>query len=165
MMESRGTLSFMENSAPLDPAAARSALDSAASARAALADRATAPWWYHAGLGLGVGIVFTSIDVGGSLVPSGVIAGGIVLPAALTLSVARSRGISVDRSVSAPGTRGLNGLHLVLLLALGALGLGVRLAADVPGAMSVAGLVALALTVYVTRRNDEALRRDLMRQA
>jgi hypothetical protein len=152
----------MENSVPLDPAAARSALDSAASARAALADRATAPWWYHAGLGLGVGIVFASIDMGGSMVPSGVIAGGIVLPAALTLSVARSRGISVDRSVSAPGTRGLNGLYLVLL---GALGLSLKLAADVPGAMSVAGLVALVLTVYVTRRNDEALRRDLQRQA
>ncbi|MER7189414.1 hypothetical protein [Streptomyces flaveolus] len=155
----------MENSVPLDPAAARSALDSAACARAALADRVTAPWWYHAGLGLGVGIAFTSIDIGGSLVPSGVVAGGVVLPVALALSVARSRGVSVNRSVSAPGTRGLNGLYLVLLVALGALGLSLKLAADMPGAMSVAGLLVLALTVYVTRRNDEALRRDLLRQA
>ncbi|WP_253195489.1 hypothetical protein [Streptomyces sp. JHA26] len=155
----------MENSDRKDPAAARSALDGVASARAALADRASAPWWYHAGLGLGVGLAFVSIDVGGSLVPSGVVAGGIVLPVALTLGVARSRGVSVDRSVSAPGTRGLNGLHLVLLLVLGAVGLGLKLAADVPGAMSAAGLVALALTVYVTRRNDAALRRDLLRRA
>ncbi|WP_445524621.1 hypothetical protein [Streptomyces cyslabdanicus] len=147
-----------------DPAAARAALDSAASARATLADRATAPWWYHAGLGLGVGIVFASIDMGGSMVPSGVIVGGIVLPTMLTLSVARSRGVSVNRSVSAPGTRGLNGLYLLALIALGGLGLSLKLAAGLPGAMSVAGLLALALTVYVTRRNDDALRRDLLRR-
>ncbi|MGW5125721.1 hypothetical protein ACWEQ7_16985 [Streptomyces sp. NPDC004069] len=147
-----------------DPAAARAALDGAACARAALADRATAPWWYHAGLGLGVGIVFASIDLGGSMVPSGVIVGGIVLPTMLTLSVARSRGVSVNRSVSAPGTRGLNGLYLLALIALGGLGLILKLAAGLPGAMSVAGLPALALTVYVTRRNDDALRRDLLRR-
>ncbi|MFI9601608.1 hypothetical protein ACIHCX_17375 [Streptomyces sp. NPDC052043] len=147
-----------------DPAAARAALDGAACARATLADRATAPWWYHAGLGLGVGIVFASIDMGGSMVPSGVIVGGIVLPTMLTLSVARSRGVSVNRSVSAPGTRGLNGLYLLALIALGGLGLSLKLAAGLTGAMSVAGLPALALTVYVTRRNDDALRRDLLRR-
>ncbi|MFE9170729.1 hypothetical protein [Streptomyces kebangsaanensis] len=154
----------MENIVPEDPADARAALDGAASARAALADRATAPWWYHAGLGLGVGIVFASIDMGGSLVPSGVIVGGIILPATLTLSVARSRGVSVNRSVSAPGTRRLNGLYLLALVVLGGLGLSLKLAAELPGAMSVAGLLALVLTVYVTRRNDEALRRDLLRR-
>ncbi|MGW1540891.1 hypothetical protein ACWCPM_11735 [Streptomyces sp. NPDC002309] len=149
---------------PEDPAAARAALDNADTARATLADRATAPWWYHAGLGLGVGLVFASIDVGGSLVPTGVIVGGVVLPAALTLSVARSRGVSVNRSVSAPGTRRLNGLFLIVLIALLGIGLALKLAAVLPGAMSVAGLLALAFTVYVSRRNDEALRRDLLRR-
>ncbi|MGW1745049.1 hypothetical protein ACWCRD_05410 [Streptomyces sp. NPDC002092] len=154
----------MESSLPEDPAAARAALDDAHSARAAIADRATAPWWYHAGLGLGVGLVFASIDAGGSLVPSGVIVGGLVLPTALTLSVARLRGVSVNRSVSAPGTRGLNGLFLIVLVVLGAAGLTLKFAADLTGAMTVAGLLALALTVYVSRRNDEALRHDLLRR-
>ncbi|MEU6550261.1 hypothetical protein ABZ915_08220 [Streptomyces sp. NPDC046915] len=155
----------MENIVPEDPADARAALAGADTARAALADRATAPWWYHAGLGLGVGLVFASIDLGGSLVPTGVVVGGILLPAALTLSVARSRGVSVNRSVSAPGTRGLNGLFLIALIVFGGIGLTLKLAMDLPGAMSVAGLLALALTVYVSRRNDEALRRDLLRRS
>ncbi|MCX4762884.1 hypothetical protein OG562_18260 [Streptomyces sp. NBC_01275] len=154
----------MENSVPEDPAQARAALDSANAARAALADRAAAPWWYHTGLGLGVGLVFASIDVGGSLVPSGVIVGGIVLPAALTVSVARSRGVSVNRSLTVPSTRQLNGLYLIVLIVLGGLGLTLKLAADLPGAMSAAGVLALALTVYVSRRNDAALRHDLLRR-
>ncbi|MFG2128860.1 hypothetical protein ACGFNV_13825 [Streptomyces sp. NPDC048751] len=154
----------MENIVPEDPAAARDALDSAAAARAAVADRAAAPWWYHAGLGLGVGLAFLSIDVGGSLVPTGVLVGGVLLPAALTLSVARSRGVSVNRSLSAPGTRQLNGLYLIVLVVLGGLGLTLKLAADLPGAMSAAGLAALAFTIYVSRRNDDALRHDLLRR-
>nr|WP_145487450.1 MULTISPECIES: hypothetical protein [Streptomyces] len=154
----------MENSFPEDPASARASLDSADTARATLAERAIAPWWYHVGLGLGVGLVFVSIDLGGSLVPTGVIVGGIILPAALTLSAARSRGVSVNRSVSAPGTRELNGLFLIALIVLGGIGLTLKLAMDIRGAMSVAGLLALALTVYVSRRNDEALRRDLLRR-
>ncbi|MEV8453904.1 hypothetical protein AB0467_17655 [Streptomyces sp. NPDC052095] len=152
----------MESIDRTDPAAARAALDHVHTARAALADLAPAPWWYHAGLGLGVGLVFASIDVGGSMVPSGVIVGGIVLPVALTLSVARSRGISVNRSLSGVATRRLNGLYAIALLVLGAVGLVLRLAADLPGAMTVAGLLALAFTVHVSRRNDEALRHDLV---
>jgi hypothetical protein len=155
----------MENIVPEDPAGARAALDSVDTARASIADLAAAPWWYHAGLGLGVGLVFASIDVGGSMVPSGVIVGGILLPTALTVGVARSRGVSVNRSLAGPGTRQLNGLYLIALIALGGLGLVLKLAADLPGAMSVAGLLALALTVHVSRRNDEALRRDLRRRA
>ncbi|MEU9924777.1 hypothetical protein AB0H51_26395 [Streptomyces griseoluteus] len=152
----------MENSLPEDPADARAALDSMETARASLADRVTAPWWYHVGLGLGVCVVFASLDVGGSLVPTGVIVGGIILPTALTLSVARSRGVSVNRSVSAPGTRGLNGIFLIALVVLGGIGLTLKLAANLSGVLTVAGVLALALTVYVSRRNDEALRRDLM---
>ncbi|MDN0200182.1 hypothetical protein [Streptomyces sp. S.PNR 29] len=154
----------MENVTPEGPAAARAALDSAAAARAAVADRAAAPWWYHAGLGLGVGLAFLSIDVGGSMVPTGVLVGGVLLPAALTLTVARSRGVSVNRSLSAPGTRQLNGLYLIMLIVLGGLGLVLKLAADLPGAMSVAGLAALAFTIYVSRSNDDALRHDLLRR-
>lgn len=148
-----------------DPAAARAALDHARTARAALADLAPAPWWYHVGLGLGVGLVFASIDVGGSMVPSGVIVGGVVLPVALTLSVARSRGVSVNRSLHGAAGRRLNGLYAIVLLVLGTVGLVLKLAVDVPGAMSVAGLLALAFTIHVSRRNDEALRRDLVGRA
>ncbi|MDF6019135.1 hypothetical protein [Streptomyces sp. JH34] len=155
----------MENSERKDPALARAALDHAHTARAALADLAPAPWWYHAGLGLGVGLVFASIDVGGSMVPSGVIVGGVVLPVALTLAVARSRGVSFNRSLPVAGTRQLNGLYAITLLVLGAVGLILKLAVDVPGAMSVAGLLALAFTVHVSRRNDEALRRELVSRA
>ncbi|MFI6437544.1 hypothetical protein [Streptomyces sp. NPDC050759] len=146
------------------PSDARAALDDVKAARGALANRAMAPWWYHIGLGLGVGIVFASIDVGGSLVPTGVIVGGILLPSALTLSVARSRGVSVNRSLSAPDTRGLNGMFLIALIVLGGIGLTLKLAANLPGVLTGAGLLALALTVYVSRRNDEALRRDLLRR-
>ncbi|MYQ77595.1 MULTISPECIES: hypothetical protein [unclassified Streptomyces] len=158
-------LSTMESVDRNDPDAARAALDHVHAARAALADLAPAPWWYHVSLGLAVGLVFASIDIGGSMVPSGVIVGGAVLPVAWTLSVARSRGVSVNRSLRGAASRQLNGLYAIVLLALGTVGLVLKLAVDVPGAMSVAGLLPLAFTIDVSRRNDEDLRRDLVGRA
>ncbi|MGJ5755223.1 hypothetical protein FB563_3441 [Streptomyces puniciscabiei] len=150
-----------DKSTPENIAAARAALDGVSEVRSRIADRVASPWWYHAGLGLSVATVFASIDVGGSLVPSGVVAGGVLMPLALSWTVARSRGISVSQAVSTPSARGLNGAFLVLLILLGGLGLTLKMAAGLPGAMTAAGLAAAALTIWTTVRNDVALRRDL----
>ncbi|MFK4691036.1 hypothetical protein [Streptomyces pristinaespiralis] len=118
------------------------------------------PWWYYPGLGASLAVAFVCIDIGGSLVPAGPIAGAVLGPTLLTWAASRSRGSAATKALSATGSRNLFGLYLILLGLVTAVGLGLGLGTDLTGAASVAGLVALALTVVLGRQADRNVTRS-----
>ncbi|MGI5529284.1 hypothetical protein ACQEVX_18365 [Streptomyces syringium] len=151
----------MENDKTYSATAAQAALDSVSATRAQVASRVESPWWYHVGLGASVALAFTSIDVGGSMMPSGLIVGAILAPPALAWSAARSRGVAIANPLNTPGARGLYGFYLLLLGVLATVGLVLQIGFDLDGPMSVAGVLAFVLTTVVSRRADDALTQDV----
>ncbi|MGK4582150.1 hypothetical protein [Kitasatospora sp. HPMI-4] len=152
-----------DNSPHRDRAAqdALAALDSVSAARGRVADLARSPWWYHAGLGLSFVFAFSTVSIGRSLIPYGVLLGLFLVPLVLSTVVNRSTGVAVDRYLATPGARRLSTAYSAAFAALIALGLVVELAVGLRGSMAGCGVLAFVLTVAMGRRIEDALLRDL----
>lgn len=144
-----------------DASEAQAALDGVTATQNSVANRTPHPWWYHAGLGASIAVGFASIDIGGSLVPSGLIAGFLFGPALLTYAVSKASGVSVSNPMGTPSARGIYGGYLLLLGLLFGLGMVLKIGVELTGAMTGAGLLALVLTVAASRRADTALVGDV----
>jgi len=152
----------MESGLPTTPDAARAALQDTTSARERIADRATAPWWYHLGAALstaslfiGAGLVVGRSDPSDAVETSStllVAVGACLAPLALLGALKRSTGVSIDRY-----SHGLAAWYVVVFtLFAGAFVL--QQFWDVPHALAVAGVVALLATLVNERHLDASLR-------
>ncbi|MFD7503815.1 hypothetical protein [Streptomyces sp. NPDC059850] len=146
------------NSGSMDPRSARAALDDVDASRVRVADRISAPWWYHWGLGAALALVFLSMSL---RIASSAGAALVLVVLGLDRAVRRVTGVSFERFTATPGARRLYGAYLVAFVLLAAAGMVLEWAADVRFAIAGAGLVIGALTVAVGYRVDAAARRDL----
>lgn len=135
-----------------------------ASARAQLAHRVQAPWWYRWGIAaavlgmfLGMGLV-----VGGPGSPDHSTLGialiafsACIAPIGLLAVLKHSTGVSVDRYVE-----GL-GWWWLLLFGLLAAAFVLQAVAEVPFALPLGGLLGFAVTVAMERHIDALLQRNL----
>lgn len=146
---------------PIGPAAAQAALDGVSAARANLADRISSPWWYHPAMGASIGLAPLSAGISWELIPYGVCTGFLVLPMLLTLLLKRSTGVVVDHYTATPGARRLSARHALLVLALLILGGVLQWGLDLRWAGAGTAVAIFALTVWLGRRIESALHRDV----
>lgn len=145
-------------------ARANEAISEVASARAKLARRVDAPWWYRWGVSTAILTMFLGfgfvIDGPGSYQNETlgivlVIAGGILAPIALLAVLKSATGVSIDRYAESLGW------WWVLLFALLVLSFALQAFFDVPLALFVGGLAAFAVTVAMENRINQILHRRL----
>lgn len=154
----------MESREAADRVRANEALNDVASARAKLARRAGAPWWYRWGIAAALMMAFVGISfvVGGpgsygdeTLGTALIVLGAIVAPMALLGALNNVSGVSIDRYA-----HGL-GWWWVLLFALLALSFVLQALFEVPSALAVGGLVAFMVVVPMESYIDRLLNRRL----
>lgn len=139
-------------------AEARAALDTVDHAHGQVATRIRAPWWYHLGMGLSVGIMFASIGVE----TIGVALGGILLPIALMWLATRATGVRIDRYRMPAGVGWVvNLLYMALFFLAAGGGLAADVGAGADWAMPVAGAVMVLPTILVSYRIEQAYQRDV----
>jgi hypothetical protein len=143
----------METDGPLD---AGPALDEVARARATLADRMTAPWWYYPVLGVLVAqhAFVQGFDNRNWTLPSFLLL--IVGSAVLVMTWRRLSGLTVT-TPTGPRSR----ILLVMQVLVAAVCIGVADVADDQRIAAAAAVIVVVATVVLGRRYDEALGQDL----
>lgn len=141
------------------PEDAEFTLDEVAQARATLALRLVAPWWYRLGAALctaslfaGIGLVGTGSD---SLAHALVVLGAIVGPAVLTVALKRTTGVAMDRYAQGMG------LWYLVVFGLLTVGLVVHVWLQVPYALFAGAAVAFLATLLLERHIDRLTARRL----
>lgn len=154
----------MESKHPVDRNRANEAISHVATARAKLADRVGAPWWYRWGVATALLMMFIGMSflVGGpgsysheTLGITFIVLGGCVIPVVLMGVAKNLTGVSIDRYAE-----GLS-WWWVLLFALLALSFVLQAFVVVPLALTVGGLIAFVLTVVMESYIDRLLYRRL----
>ncbi len=154
----------MESREASDRDRANEALDDVARARAELARRAGAPWWYRWGIAAATLVMFLGLGfiVGGpgsygdeTIGTAFIVLGAIVAPMVLLGALNNVTGVSMDRYA-----QGL-GWWWVLLFVLLALSFALQALVEVPSALAVGGLVAFMVVVPMESHIDRLLNRRL----
>ena len=154
-----------ETAERMSPEEARQALAGAADGQRLVAERAVAPWWYHAGLGLSLLWAFATVSIGWAWIPYGVIGGLLIVPLVLHQAANHVTGISLDRYSATAGARRISVRSGAALPVLIVLGLALEWGAELRGSMALCGVVMAVITVLAGRRIDAALTRELGRPA
>ena len=142
----------MESLGNSDSRSAREALNNAASVRAHLSTKVTAPWWYHwgaaaatAALFIGIGMTVAGME---SLGPLILVLGAVIGPAVLLSALRNVTGIALDRYSS-----GMGWWYIVVFgLLIAAFSL--ELWGGVPYMLYAAGILAAGATLWRERQLD-----------
>ena len=146
----------MESIENSDPRSAREALSNAASVRAHLSTKVTAPWWYHwgaaaatAALFIGIGMTLAGMESFGTIV---LVLGAVVGPAVLLGALRNTTGIALDRYSSGMGW------WYIVVFGLFIVAFSVELWGGVRYVLYSAGIVAAGATLWRERQLDRLVR-------
>jgi hypothetical protein len=146
----------MPKTPDFDPGAALQAMQLA---NREMAERAKAPGWYHAALGLLMGGLAASweLPIPYNLAYLPVCFGGMAL---LVMAYRRKTGMWIN-GYRAGRTRRVALLFLIVCLAVMYAGMGLKLGLKIDGAPLVAGVIVAAITTWAGYAWERAYRRDL----
>ena len=146
----------MESREDPDARSAREALSGAASVRAHLSTKVTAPSWYHwgaaaatAALFFGIGMTVSGMESLGSIV---LVLGAVVGPAVLLAALRHATGVALDRYSSGMGW------WYVVVFGLFVVAFSLEVLGGVPSVLYAAGIIAAGTTLWRERQLDRLIR-------